>query len=248
MEPWKRKEQIGSCTLYLGDCLEVLPHVGVVDAVVTDPPYGVELTAKANKWVSRQGDGYTSVDDTPELIARVCAPAVVACLELAQSVVVTPGTRNTFAYPIPAAIGGVFNRNGAGSGKWGFECLAPILYYGKDPYLASGQGRRPNSWEQPGTDFAEKNGHPCPKPLGMMMWLVERGSLPGNTVLDPFMGSGTTGVACVKRGRRFIGIELDEGYFEIACKRIQEACAQPDMFVSAPVRKPEQLSILDGAA
>ena len=76
--------------------------------------------------------------------------------------------------------------------------------------------------------------HPCPKPLAWMLWLVTRGSLPGHLVIDPFMGSGTTGVACVKLGRRFIGIEIYPHYFDIACRRIEDAYRQPDMFVERP--------------
>jgi DNA modification methylase len=221
-------------TLYLGDCRDVLPTLGHVDAVITDPPYGVDLVAKQNKWVKNDGDGYASIEDTPEFIQSVCVPAIHLAISIARNVLLTPGTRNTFAYPWPTAIGGIFNPNGAGSGKWGFECLAPVLYYGKDPYLAAGLGRRPNSWEQPATDFSEKNGHPCPKPLGMMRWLVHRGSLPGETVADPFMGSGTTGVDAVKLGRRFAGIEIEPQYFDIACRRIEDALARPDMFIERP--------------
>jgi DNA modification methylase len=80
-----------------------------------------------------------------------------------------------------------------------------------------------------------------------MEWLVNRGSLLGETVLDPFMGSGTTGVACAKLGRRFIGIEIEERYFEIACRRIEDAQRQPDMFV-APTPKAEQLGMFGDAA
>jgi DNA modification methylase len=231
-------------TLYLGDCREILPTLGKVDAVVTDPPYGVELTAKQNKWVKNDGDGYASTDDTPEFVATVCVPAIEASIAIARNVILTPGTRNTFAYPVPAAIGSIFNPNGAGSGKWGFECNAPVLYYGKDPYLASGQGRRPNSWEQPANDYSEKNGHPCPKPIGMMRWLVSRGSLPGEIVCDPFMGSGTTGVACVKLGRKFLGIEIEPAYFDIACKRISGALNQPDFFVESPKLAAKQIDML----
>ncbi len=230
----KPQTTIGNCTLYLGDCREILPTLGNVDAVVTDPPYGVELTAKQNKWVKNEGEGYASTDDTPEFIRTVCVPAIEAAIALVRNVVVTPGTRNTFLYPAPDAIGGIFNPSGAGSGRWGFECLAPVLYYGKDPYLATRQGRRPNSWEQPANDSALKNGHPCPKPIGMMRWLVQRASLPGETVLDLFMGSGTTGVACVQMGRKFIGIEIEPKYFDIACERIRKAYDQPDFFVSQP--------------
>lgn len=230
-----RKEVLADgVELYQGDSLEVLPTLGRFDAGIVDPPYGVGLTAKQNKWVKNKGDGYSTVTDDTDLIVNVCVPAINLALAQCRSLVVTPGTRHTFAYPAPDAIGGIYNRNGAGSGKWGFECLAPVLFYGKDPYLATGRGRRANSWEQPGTDFAEKNGHPCPKPMGMMSWLVARGSLYGETVLDFFMGSGTTGVAAVKLGRRFTGIEIDPDYFDIACRRIQAALRQPDFFVEPP--------------
>lgn len=229
-----RTEQIGDCTLILGDSRDVVPSLSV-DSVFADPPYGVGLTAKSNKWVGPVGgDGYSSIDDSEEFVRSVCVPIIEACRLVSPSVAVTPGTRSAWFYPKPDALGGIYNRNGAGSGKWGFECMAPILFYGKDPYLSAGLGRRANAWEQPGTDFAEKNGHPCPKPMGLMMWMVERVSLPGQILLDPFMGSGTTGVACIKQGRKFIGIELDPDYFDIACKRIEEAHKQTDLFVPVP--------------
>jgi DNA modification methylase len=215
--------------------VSLAPTLADIDAVVTDPPYGVGLTAKANKWVANEGDGYTSTDDNPDEIQTVCVPAIELCRVVARSVAVTPGTRCAFLYPAPDALGGIYNRNGAGSGKWGFECLAPVLFYGKDPYLASGQGRRPNSWEQPGTDFADKLEHPCPKPPRLSRWLVNRASLTGETVLDPFMGSGSFGVAAVTMDRFYIGIEKDPGYFEIAVQRIRAAQDQGDLFIGAAV-------------
>jgi DNA modification methylase len=235
--------RIGDATLYLGDCMDILPTLPKVDAVITDPPYGVGLTAKANKWITREGNGYESTDDSPKFIAAVCVPVVNLCRTMAASVVVTPGTRNTFLYSAPDAIGGIYNRNGAGSGKWGFECMAPVLYYGKDPYLANGKGRRPNSWEQPGTDFAEKSEHPCPKPLGLMRWLVDRASMPAFCILDPFMGSGTTGVACAQMGRKFIGIEIEPKYFDIACRRIEDAYRQQPL-IPHEAPKAEQQELL----
>jgi site-specific DNA-methyltransferase (adenine-specific) len=85
--------------------------------------------------------------------------------------------------------------------------------------------------------------HPTQKPEAVMWPLIEASSNPGETVLDPFMGSGTTGVVCAKKGRKFIGIEIDEKYFDIACRRIEEAHRQPDMFIHrAP--EPEQESLL----
>lgn len=87
--------------------------------------------------------------------------------------------------------------------------------------------------------------HPTQKPLALMRHIIKISSRSGSTVLDPFMGSGTTGVACVKLGRSFVGIELDEGYFDIACRRIEKAYAQPDLFVAPPEPKPEQLDLIE---
>jgi len=238
---------IGDATLYCGDCLDILPTLPKVDAVVTDPPYGVDLTAKQNKWVKNVGDGYESTDDTPAFVASVVVPVIELCRGIARDVVVTPGTRCLWLYPPADDLGTIFNKSGAGRTRWGFGCNHPILFYGKCPYLNTGKGSRPNSWDQPATDFSDKNGHPCPKPIGMMMWLVTRGSLNGETILDPFMGSGTTGVACAKLGRKFIGIEIEPKYFDIACRRVEEAYKQPRLF-DEPKAKPVQTNLLDGAA
>lgn len=234
-----REEIIGDCRLILGDCLAVLPTLGKVDAVVTDPPYGVGLKAKQNKWVKHTGPGYLSTDDTPDFVSSVVVPAVNVARDMFDRVVITPGTRCAFLYPAPDEIGAIYNRTGTGSGKWGFVCAAPVLFYGTDPYLSAGLGRRASSWEQPANDYAEDCGHPCPKPIGLMRWLVGRASLAGQTVLDPFMGSGTTGVACVNLGRKFIGIEIEPRYFDIACRRIEEAYRQPRLFAE-PQAKPKQ--------
>ena len=115
-------------------------------------------------------------------------------------------------------------------GRWGFSCSQPILFYGKDPYLEHGQGSRANSLGQTYPNDANATGHPCAKPLPQMMWLVNRASWRDEIVLDPFMGSGTTGVACANLGRKFIGIEIEPKYFDIACERIEAAYAQGRLF------------------
>lgn len=216
--------QIGDCTLYRGDCREVLPTLGIVDAVVTDPPYGVNFKGKNTKHTKRDNDGYISGDSAtigPEVI-RICA-------ELFPRVVATVGAATAFDYPKPTEIGSIFCPSGAGLGRWGFILTHPILYYGSCPYLALGKGHRPNSFQS----FArsEENDHPCPKPIEWMQWLVNKATTAsGQTVLDPFMGSGTTGVACVELGRQFIGIEIEPSYFDIACRRIEEAYGKGSFF------------------
>jgi DNA modification methylase len=236
---YKRKEQIGDCTLYLGDCLEVMPTLGGVDAVVTDPPYGVNLTAKVTK--HKKITASHNYRDTPEHVLPMVTEAIRLAMLLAPCALVTSGNRLLQDYPKATSIGTIFAANGAGRDRWGFTGNNPILYYGSCPYLRHGLGSRPNSFYSalPGMPATGENtiDHPCPKPIAWMDWLVKRASpFSGETILDPFMGSGTTGVACVKLGRKFIGIELDEKYFDIACKRIEEAYKQPNLFIEPPAK------------
>ena len=233
-----RIETIGDCTLYLGDCREILPLLPKVDAVVTDPPYGVNLGVDGPTALGKTA--YASFDDTPENVIAVCVPIIRWAIENVGRVVMTPGNRNCHDYPKPDEVGAIYNPAGAGFSRWGFTTSQPIYYYGKDPH---GANKKPHSLQS--VETADKNGHPCPKPERLMRWLVARGSLAGDRILDPFMGSGTTGVACVKLGRKFIGIEIEPKYFDIACKRIAAAYAQPDMFIEAEKAKPaEQLEMI----
>lgn len=234
-----RVEHIGDCTLYLGDCLEILPALIGYDALVSDPPYGVNGGSGTIGAASAKTKYNGAFDDTPGYIRDVCAPAIEAALAVAVRGAITPGgTKNCFSYPAPDDIGFLYQPAAVGLGKWGRRTGQPVLFYGTDP--RAGKTIQPIHFLQ--TVRAEECGHPCPKPLAVMEWLVERASLGGETVLDPFMGSGTTGVACVKLGRKFIGIEIDEGYFDIACKRIKDAYAQPDIFIEAE-KKAEQFGM-----
>ncbi|PBB98822.1 hypothetical protein CK224_09785 [Mesorhizobium sp. WSM3862] len=122
----------------------------------------------------------------------------------------------------------------------GYECIA-AAWCGTGRSNWNGGGRRgvfTHLTNQPDRDGR----HPTEKPVPLMRELLSLFTSSGETVLDPFMGSGSTGVACAKLGRPFIGIEIDAGYFEIACERIRKACAQPDMFVEAPA-EPKQDSL-----
>ena len=213
-----------------GDALEVLPTIpaGSVGAVICDPPYGIGLKHKQHKWFKQDGTGYAGFDDTPESVLAVALPAVEEARRLASAVAVTPGPALMFRYPEPDGFGVAFNPAGAGIGPWGFQCAQPMLFYGRCPYTKRGLGNRPTSVQQSPSDFSDKNGHPCPKPLGWMTWLVTRVSIEGDVILDPFCGSGTTGVAAIKTGRRFIGIEIDEHWADIARRRIREA--EPVLF------------------
>ena len=211
------KVTIGNCELWHGDCREVLPFVAA-DCVITDPPYGVGLD-------------YESFDDTEAEAAYLGVWAVNWALAKDIRCVVTPGTRIIFKYPPPTDIGCLYFPAAAGFSRWGFCSFQPILFYGKDPDPNNRKRANGKSF----TERSENNGHPCPKPIGMMNWLVDRASLVGETVCDPFMGSGTTGVACVNLGRSFVGIERERKYFDIACRRIEQAYAQSRLFDDAKV-------------
>ena len=289
-----RVERIGDATLYLGDCRDILPTLGKVDAVVTDPPYGI---GKA-EW-----DKEFNLDwmDDAALLSRTIA--------------VMPGTWNLMALPQSRA--GLNYKwtlsahliNGMTRGRFGWGNWIPCVVYQKarpptpsTPETKEWCGRfaswldankiktrtlntilgtrsmagrfrektwsvipAPHQWQkikialdppeelepcwrdrewgendyEPVSDcraFAvgeeAKPDHPSPKPLNVTRWFLE--VIGGETVLDPFMGSGTTGVACAKLGRKFIGIEIEPKYFDIACRRIEQAYKQPDMFIAPP--------------
>jgi DNA modification methylase len=243
-----RKEVIGDCELYLGDCREILPTLGPLDAVVTDPPYGVD-GAQNTKTAKRRGgrkNDYGSFDDSVEYVEEVAVDLVTRLVRMGLRVVLTPGNRCLTLYPPPDSFGAIFQPASVGLQPWGRADAQPLLYYGKSPYGGNELPGRRCSYTA--TEAAEPNGHPCPKPIKLWMKVVASASREGETVLDPFMGSGTTGVACVRMGRKFVGIEIDPDYFNVACLRIAAAYAQPDMFVDAtPLVKPVQMDMLKGA-
>ena len=221
-----RKEVIGNCELYLGDCLEVLSELEKVDAVVTDPPYGVLLgETKNGQERDKNREAYIGFSDTPEYVRDKVIPAVKIALSKAKCGLITPGTRNCFLYPPPDDMGVWFNPAGTSIGRWGFILAQPILYYGKNPKNCKESGAS-SVWAKHTRSTEIKKLHPCPKPLKFITWAVDKVSFEGNIILDPFMGSGTTGVVCVNLLRRFVGIEIEEKYFDVACKRIEIAAAQ----------------------
>ncbi len=217
---------IGSAILYHGDCLEILPTLDKVDAVITDPPYGIgERTGKISK--DRQHKNtYTMFEDSREFIIDVVIPSINICKEISSRMILTPGSKNMWLYPEPDALGGFYQPAAIGMCSWGRQTFQPILYYGKDPMA----GKTIQHTTYSLTERASDDRHPCAKPIKAWAWVVSRGSLEDDTVLDPFMGSGTTGVACANLGRQFIGIEIEKKYFDIACERIKAAQAQGKLF------------------
>lgn len=241
--PIKREVQIGDCRLLLGDCLAVLPLLGKVDAVlplsqhppqtgvvrraqgiclVTDPPYGIahlwDGEQKGRNGTSRLWDGNNEWD------RETLPEAVNLARSMAEKSIIWGG--NYYDFP-PSRGYLVWDKiqefsNADSEIAWCSWAQTPRTFRYARAQLAS-EGKQ----------------HPTQKPLPLMQWCL--GFLPdARTILDPFAGSGTTGVACVKLGRSFIGIEIDEGYFDIAVERIRKAYAQPDMFIAPPAPKPVQ--------
>ena len=221
-----RVERIGDATLYLGDCRDILPTLGKVDAVVTDPPYGI---GKDGQVRTTGGNGGRKAYAFKGWDAERPDPSLLAALSGFAPIVVMWGG-NYFADMLPA------------TGKW--------LVWDKGQRISQSDGEL--AWTSlPGalriltmnrvellTDGAQ---HPTQKPVKLMQWTLQQVGFPAS-VLDPFMGSGTTGVACVRHGLRFVGIERDPEFFDIACRRIEEAYKQPRLF-DEPPPKPQQGSI-----
>lgn len=223
----------GRVVLYNRDCMEVLPHLGTVDAVVTDPPYGVNLGETAGEGGSHgmKFEAYESYVDSYENFCEVIVPRLAASLRIASRGLVWTGP-HIHEQPKPNCIGGVYCPAGAGRHGWGFKTFLPFLLYGNGPDIHLGA---PFPTTLQSSERPDKNGHPCPKPLGWMEWNVNLTSRADQLVFDPFMGSGTTGVACARLGRRFIGCEISPRYFDIAVKRISDELNRCPLFEPAPI-------------
>lgn len=222
---FRREDLAEGVTLYLGDCLEVLPTLGKFGAVVTDPPYGISIT-KSNRLAVSRGMGGKSWDDKP-----IDADTIKLLRSVSELQIIWGG--NYFELP-PTRAPLVWDKNNAGRDFADFEMAWSNL-----DMVARRFVFRPMNM-----DGGKQ--HPTQKPIEVMNWCL--GFLPaGVSVVDPFCGSGTTGIACVKRGYAFTGIEIDPGYFDIACRRIEAALREPDMFIEPP-KPPKQDSLFDGEA
>lgn len=198
---------IGNATLYHGDCLEILPTLPKVDAVVTDPPYGLGEKLHRpgpGKWSKLYGSGAPSWD-------KQINPAVYAALEVGAEAIIWGGNY----YDLPPRRGWLI---------WDKIVREFSSGHCEMAWTTLDQPTRAFSYSH-GQLATEGKVHPTQKPVPLMEWCLS--FLPDSeTILDPFMGSGTTGVACMNLGRKFIGIEIERKYFDIACRRIEDAQRQ----------------------
>lgn len=219
--PPRREILAEGVELWLGDCLEVLPMLEQVDAVLTDPPYGLGTRMQGGTWGAKdEFSGFLKWD----LEAK--QEWIDAILALSVPTIIWGGNY----FNVPAARCWLF---------WNKINSVPTM---ADAELAWTNLDRPAKRFNAPVGRVEF-GHPTSKPLPLIEWCV--GFLPHSTrVLDPFMGSGTTGVAAVKAGKRFVGIEIDPVYFETSRRRIIAALEQPDMFIDVPALAPAQETLL----
>ena len=229
-----QKVVIGDATLYQADCAELLPTLGRFDAVITDPPYGIDISASSTVGATgRNGKG------------RVVGKST------ATQYVVSNWDKCGMSHEQWALLKGAADLYIV----WGGNHLADVL--GKSPGILVWDKKCQNGWDDTFSEMeiaftniytrakgfrhlwagalrasepsANVRQHPTQKPIALMRWCIEQAGHP-KTIIDPFLGSGTTGVAAVELGRKFTGIERDAGYFKIACQRIEQAYAQGQLF------------------
>lgn len=242
-------EKIGDCTLYEGDCLEIMPTLGKVDAVVTDPPY--KLTSGGKTPSGMQGGWMDGYDNKGSPVAcdvswKEIMGGVFSSLVNNADAYVMANDKNVGEAMSAATSAGfrfhnllVWDKRAAVANRWYMKNCEFILYLFKGAAKRINDAGSKQLYSIPQRDVSD---HPTEKPPELMGHYIGNSTQRGEIVLDPFMGSGTTGVACAKLGRKFIGIELEPKYFDIACERIQKAYDQPDLFVE-PTKKAVQAGI-----
>jgi DNA modification methylase len=235
-----RVETIGRATLYLGDCRDILPTLPKVDAVVTDPPYLLSDSGPGeshfgmslNKFDGAEYKAIVSGFDVEGVfgaLEAVCQPFNLFCFCSNKQISAIMSYHEAKGRSTTLLVWHKVNAAPFANGVWRGDIEYCI--HAKDSgavFVGNAQEKKKVS-EYP---LVQDDAHPTVKPLGLMRKYVGICSHSDQTILDPFMGSGTTGVAAVQMGRDFIGIEREPKYFDIACKRIEQAQRQGDLFIS----------------
>ena len=218
------KVQIKNCTLYHADCIDVLDEIGKIDVVITDPPYGINMDKGFNGFNGFNGFGkpifrnkYNGKWDT----VRPSSKIFNLLLSISKISIIFGG--NFFTDILPQGNHWIV---------WNKKNTMPTF---GDAELIWTNIKRNSvkivEYQYNGLmNKAEKRYHPTQKPQYVMRWIIDKYTKETDLILDPFMGSGSTGVACAIGGRKFIGIEKEKQYFDIACKRIRWACRQNKLF------------------
>jgi site-specific DNA-methyltransferase (adenine-specific) len=232
-----RIEQLAEgVTLYLGDSRDILPTLGPIDCVITDPPYGAttHIGARSSNSLHK-----SKIDFSPITAGDLVGLCTTFCEVASRWVVMTCEWQHAAALQaasVPLVRLGVWIKPNAApqfSGDRpgvGWEAVAILHRKGRKRWNGGGHHA---VWHCP----IERGKHPTQKPERLVSDWIRLFTNPGETIFDPFMGSGTTGVAAVKRGRKFIGIEINPDYFELACRRVALALSEPQLALSEPKLK-----------
>lgn len=212
---------IGDATLYLGDCLEILPTLERVDAVITDPPYGIgqdggAQRTRGSKRTNGEKIGWDNQRPSKEIFDAMQAAGDVQ--------IIWGG--NYFADYLPPSMGWLYWEKRMG----GDFADGELAWTSQRRALRQFSHFKKNKGDE----------HPTQKPVELMRWCIEICKNTPQSIIDPFMGSGTTGVAAIQLGRKFIGIEREPKYFDIACKRIEQAVAQGQLFAPEPKKQVQE--------
>lgn len=211
---------IGDATLYLGDCLDILPTLGKVDAIVSDPPYGLgdKMTGGTKRFMTGEGGMKTLGEWDMQPVDHL-----IDALEPVAPIKMLWGGNY---YPVPASRGWlVWVKTNSVPSMASIELCWTNLDMNSKHY-----SHLCNGWHRD---------HPTQKPIDLMRWCLS--FIPdAKIILDPFMGSGTTGVAAIQLGRKFIGIERELKYFDSTCQRIEQAYAQGKLFEPEPVKQTQE--------
>lgn len=238
---WSRRETIGAATIYLGDARDVLPTISGCRLVVTDPPYlvskggyaaNLQLEGGFGGWMKDYGNQGDIVDC--DLAFAEWMSLVVAALDERANAYIMSNGRNLAAMQTAAEAAKLRLHTVL---VWDKRSALPNKYYQNVTefclFMFKGRARTiaaPSSKNLISIFQRDESNHPTEKPVELMKFWIGNSSEPGDVVLDPFMGSGTTGVAALQARRAFIGIEKDPRWFDVACARLEAATRQADLF------------------
>ena len=230
---------IGNATLYLGDCMDILPTLGKVDAVITDPPYNHAHMdgggfASARKFYAGGAIDFISNfvlaefesvlrDASDQFVAFCSRDLIPDWIAFAKE---KYGNFDLHVWHKTNAIPFTCN-------TWKSDIEYIVLGWSKKNHQPAPQDQKNKTFI---SSICRDDFHPTSKPVELMSKYCKVLVPEGGTILDTFMGSGTTGVAAIQLGRSFIGIEREPKYFDIACQRIEQAVAQGQLFAPVPVK------------
>lgn len=232
----KREVIIGDARLLLGDCVDILPTLEKVDAVITDPPYGINFAHGGNdnsgigkgRYATKFAGEKIIGDDKPFDPVEICG--------LGLPTIMWGG--NHFADRLKASpCWFIWDKRSASGHTNDFaDCEIAWTNLGGVARVFR------HHWDgmMKASERGESRVHPTQKPIALMIWCIEQVKSNPQTIIDPFMGSGTTGVAAIQLGIKFIGIEREQKYFDIACERIEAACAQGKLFAPEPMKQTQE--------